>query len=71
MSAMVGFSKPKTNYYIRHLAALRPTLGQCRGSILTNPVFITAFYFFRPKGHYEPRKKVGSHSPVERLVGLN
>ena len=53
-----------------YLAVPRPTLGHSQGDSLTNPMLITAFVHIRPEGHREPRNKVGSLSPAERLVGF-
>ena len=39
------------------------------GDIFTHPISITVLHF-RPEGHKEPRKEVGSLSPNERLVGF-
>lgn len=35
-----------------------------------SPVFIIAFYLFRPKGQRELRNEVGSQSPAKQLVGF-
>ena len=53
-----------------YLAAPRPTMGNFWGDSLTHPMLITAFLNFRPEGHREPRNKVGTLSPAERLVGF-
>ena len=54
-----------------YLAAPRPTLGHYQGDSLTHPMLIIAFFLhFQPEGHREPRNKVGSLSPAERLVGF-
>ena len=49
------------------LAAPLPTLGWYREDSLTNPLFITVFLQFRPKGHWDPHNEVGSLSLAERL----
>ena len=51
-----------------YLAVPRPTFGHSQGDV--NPMLITAFVHVQPKGHREPRNKVGSLSPAERLVGF-
>ena len=53
-----------------YLAAPWPTLGHSQGDRLTNPMLITVFELFRPKGHWEPCSEVGSLSLVEHLVGF-
>ena len=53
-----------------YLAAPQPTLGHYRGGSLTHPMLITCVLHIWPEGHREPRNKVGSLSPVERLVGF-
>ena len=53
-----------------YFTALRPTSGHSQGDSLTNPMLITVFAHIRPEGHREPRNKVGSLSPVERLAGF-
>ena len=53
-----------------YLAVSRPSLDHSRGDSLTNPMLITAFVQFRPKGHREPRNEIGSLSPAEHLVGF-
>ena len=47
-----------------------PTLLRSQGGNQTNAMLITALYLIRPEGHWEPRNKVGSLSPAERLVGF-
>ena len=51
-----------------HLAAPQPTLGHSQGDSLTNLMLIIAFYLCQPEGPREPRNKVGSLSPAERLA---
>ena len=53
-----------------YLAASRSTLGHYRGDRLTQPMLITTFERFRPEGHRESRKGVGSLSQADRLVGF-
>ena len=53
-----------------YLATPRPTMGNFRGDSFTHPMLITAFLNFRPEDHREPRNKVGSLSPAERLAGF-
>ena len=53
-----------------YLGTTQPTLGHSRGNSLPNPMLIIASVQFRPEGHQELRKEVGSLSPAERLVGF-
>ena len=53
-----------------YLVAPWPALGHYRGDSLTHLMLITAVLHFQPKGHQEPRNKVGSLSPAEHLVGF-
>ena len=45
-----------------------PTSGHYRGDSFNNPMLITAFQRFRPKGYRNPCNEVGSLSPAECLV---
>ena len=60
----------KTNFFKCYLAAPRSTLGHHWEGSFTHPMLITAFSYFRPKGHREPRDELGSFSPAEHLVGF-
>ena len=56
------------------LSAIWLPHGQCwatvkRGKII-NPMFITAFYLFWPKSHWEPCNEVWSKSLAEHQVGF-
>ena len=53
-----------------YLAASQPTLGHYQGDSLTNLMLITALQPFRPEGHWEPHKEVGSLSLAKNLVGF-
>ena len=58
----------KGTFFNCYLAAPRPTLNNSRADSLTHPTLITAFELFRPEGHREAGKEVGSLSPDEHLV---
>ena len=45
-------------------------LGHFQRDSFTNLMLITVFQGIQPKGHWEPRKKVGSLSPDEHLLGF-
>lgn len=51
------------NQYISEelFVATRPTLGKWQGGTFTKPMLIIAHYLTRPKGHREPRHKVGQN----------
>ena len=51
-----------------NLTAPRPTLGHSQRDSLTNPMLITMCYLYRPEGNREPRSKVGSLIPAERIA---
>ena len=40
------------------------------GDSLTNPMLITGFVKYRPKGHQELSNEVGSLCPAEHLMGF-
>ena len=44
-------------------------LDHCQVDTHISTLLVTVYWFLiRPKGHQEPRNKVGSQSPVENLV---
>ena len=53
-----------------YLAFPQTTSGHSQGVSLTNPMLITAFYLFQPKGHRESHSKTGSLRPVKSLAGF-
>ena len=55
---------------ISYLAAPRPTLGHWQDDKLTHSMLITACFLIRPKGHREPRNRVGSGSPAKGISGI-
>ena len=65
----VKYSRKMTKSFFNcYLVAPQPTLGHYREDSLTHPMLITVFYWFQPKGHWEPYNKVGSLSLPKGLV---
>ena len=54
--------------YNCYFAALQPTLGHHRGSILTNSIWITKIDLFWPEGPQEPCNKIETQSLAKNLV---
>ena len=62
--------KVSSNFFINHLAAVRPTLGHWHGGSLSHHMLITTLFQIRSKVRYEPRIEIGSQSLTKGISGI-